>query len=515
MNGVSIFSVDHAKRSNLAIFGTACFLCSKIPSGEMVQCPVCQRLSYCSIDCFQADIEFHKIICAPIKIVATPSSATDLAVIFKRGHPPYELEPDIGLLFQEEATWFQRILMYHLKVDCTPVHLDLLLYKPRCAICMCSAYEVRIMYEPEYKSLLHCPDCRASFTCSERHRALHSDEHRRDLERDEEHTECEMNKRAFQDSLEIVSRGWTMTDTLWFPVRHKSEYAPLPSSWAEWFADPSNLCPPDSSAALNRVRTKQLSIPMTILYGMEQFDREAGDLPLLSSRTELEIAVVGAWEYELLFGGLTVFEEILHCLPSLRRLTLRFVGPEVVHKFIGPNGEERETLEWTPCALCKDKGVEIVHSIHPALFHEYVEEHTTKAAAGEGPEFQWPDLAVTFNSGMGLSRHLESGWSPTVEMLAKNNVPTICTSFIAREAEEDNNFLGKHHCDIVFGYHKNPWRSEVVTKMVQSRRGFFSYNNYVQGFRGWSDAEFIPRWSVLRSLEAAERRYSYPDVYHR
>lgn len=450
--------------------------------------------------------------CAPIRIVATPSSASDLKIIFGKGHPPYELEPDIGMLFTEEETWFQRILG-HLKVDYTPVYRDILLYKPRCAICMCSAYEVRIMHEPEYKSLLHCPDCRAAFTCSEKHRALYSDEHCRELERDEDHTECEMNRRAFEDSLEIVTRGWKMTETLWFPVRHKSEYAHLPPSWAEWFADPSNLCPPDSSPALNRVRTKQLSIPMTILYGIEQFDGAAGDLPLLASRTELEIAVIGACDFEQSFGGLTVFEEILHCLPSLRRLTLRFIGPNAI---VGSNGKERETLEWVPCTLCKDKGVEIVHSVHPTRFHEYVEENTAKAASGDGEPFRWPDIATTFNSGMGLGRgRLRSEWPATIEMLAKNNVPTICTSFLAREAEEDNNFIGKHHCNIVFGYDKNPWRSEVVAKMVCSRRGFFSYNNFVQGFRGWTDVEFIPRWRVARSLQDHERRYSYPEVYYR
>ncbi len=219
---------------------------------------------------------------------------------------------------------------------------------------------MRSTLDPEYTSLLCCPDCRAAFACTEDHRAEYLNEHCHKLEDGESFTECELNKRAYEDSLEIVTRGWSLTETLWFPQRRKSEYAPLPtktgslSCWDQWFADPSNLCPPESSPVLNRVRTRQLSIPLTVLYGMELFDKVAGELPLLSSRTELEIAVIGANEYELKFGGLACFEEILHSLPSLRHLTLRLIGPEVNE---GLNGENQEVLKpWVPLCTLRGKG---------------------------------------------------------------------------------------------------------------------------------------------------------------
>ncbi|KLO10598.1 hypothetical protein SCHPADRAFT_510843 [Schizopora paradoxa] len=503
MNAVSIFTVDQAKLTSLALLGTACLTCSKIPD-ELKRCPICRAVSYCSNACQIGDLESHMKTCSLLTVVPMLLPLDDRRYIFERRKIPYDLEIDISIICRGDIGTM-KMLLPTIGGELTSIHCDLVNYKPRCAVCLCSADDKRALEGPEYPHLLHCSECRAAFACSEQHRAQYLNEHCQQLERNESFTECEMNKRAFEDSLEIVTRGWTLSETLWFPVRHKSEYAPLPSSWTEWFADPSNLCPPSSSAALNRVRTKQLSIPMTILYGMEQFDREAGDLPLLSSRTELEIAVVGAWEYELLFGGLTVFEEILHCLPSLRRVTLHFVGPDVASKFVGPNGEDRETLEWLPCALCKEKGVEILHTIHPTLFHNYAEECIAKAATGDGPAFQWPDIAVTFNSGMGLAVGMKSGWSPTLEMLAKNGVPTICTSFLEREAEEDDNFLRRHHCNMVFRFHKNPWRSEAVTKMLQTRKGFFSYNNFVQGFRGWTDRRYFPRWDVRNMLARGSR----------
>ncbi|KLO10601.1 hypothetical protein SCHPADRAFT_930456 [Schizopora paradoxa] len=501
MNLVSIFTVDQAKLSSLALLGTACLTCSKIPE-ELKRCPNCKAVSYCNDACRIGDFESHMEMCALLTVIPTLLPLDQRRYVFIRT-VPYDLEIDISLMCQHEIESMQMVLP-KIGRQVTGIHRDLVNYKPRCAVCLKSAYDKRALEDPEYSNLLHCPDCRAAFACSEEHRAQYLNEHSRQLERNETFTECEMNKRAYENTLEIVTRGWTMTETIWFPVRRKSEYAPLPSSWDEWFADPSNLVPPDSSAALNRVRTKQLSIPMTILYGMEQFDREAGGLPLLSSRTELEIAVVGAHDFELRLGGLTVFEEILHILPSLRRLTLRFVGPDVVRKFVGSDGEERETLEWVPCALCKEKGVEIVHTIHEALFHDYAEECIAKAASGDGPAFQWSDIAVTFNSGLGLPRSL-SDWSPTLEMLAKNGVPTICTSFLEREADEDDNSLRRHHCNMVFRFHKNPWRSEVVTKMLWTTKGYFSYNNFVQGFRGWSDSRYFPRWDVRDFLARDSR----------
>ncbi len=45
----------------------------------------------------------------------------------------------------------------------------------------------------------------------------------------------------------------------------------------------------------------------------------------------------------------------------------------------------------------------------------------------------------------------------------------------------------KNQCNIVFKCHKNPWRSELLTKMVFMRKGYFTYNGFVQGFRGWHE----------------------------
>ncbi|KLO10591.1 hypothetical protein SCHPADRAFT_906740 [Schizopora paradoxa] len=345
---------------------------------------------------------------------------------------------------------------------------------------------MRNLYDPGYTTLLHCPDCCAAFACSEDHRAQYAEEHGHELEDGEEFTECELNKRAHEHSLEIVARGWTKGETLWFPARLKTDYTPLPSSWEEWFADPANLCPPDSSPVLNRIRTKQLSIPMTILYGMELFDKAAGDLPLLTSRTELEIAVIGAMEFELKYGGLACFEEILHSLPSLRRLTVRLIGPEIALGIVGPKGFNREAVFWDPCELCKEKGVEFVSTIHPQLFHDYLKKPiwVKPTDADNARENQLPDIAVAFDSGMGLNVGMKSEWSKTLEALAEHGVPTLCTSFLKREAEEDTDYLDLHRCKVVIERHINPWRSEVLTKMVFMRKGFFSYNMYIQGFRG-------------------------------
>ncbi|KLO10592.1 hypothetical protein SCHPADRAFT_510358 [Schizopora paradoxa] len=478
MNGVSIFTIDQAKRSILAILGTACFVCQKVPD-ELLRCQQCKRLSYCSDACKSSDLASHEKICLPLQRAPLSTPSHKRRMVFGRGDTPYDLEPEVFLLFAEE----EKVFMQMVGDDYSRAHRDLLLYEPRCAVCLKSADDMRNLYDSTYTSLLHCPDCRAAFVCSEDHRAEYRDEHYKSLE-DGKLTECELNQRAYEDSVEIITQGWTKSETLWFPMRRKIEYSPLPSSWDEWFADPINICPSDSSPVLNRIRTKQLSIPLTILYGMELFDKAAGDLPSLSSRIELEIAVIGAMEYELHYGGLAYFEEILHSLPRLRRLTLRFIGPQVNRGLVKPDGKNQEVLKWVPCALCHEKGIQFVHSIHAVLFHDYVKKGTAVAAEDGGPAFKWPDLAVVFNSGMGLNHYKRSDWSPTLEVLAENGVPTLCTSFLEREAEEDENYLTNHRCNIVIKRHKNPWRSEVLTKMVLMRKHFFTYNGFVQGFRG-------------------------------
>ncbi|KLO10573.1 hypothetical protein SCHPADRAFT_942714 [Schizopora paradoxa] len=483
MNSVSIFTFNQAKHTNLAILGTACFVCQKI-SDELLRCGQCKRVSYCSTECQAADHEGHDKVCEALQRAPKTTPSFLRRMIFERGNTPYDLEPDIYLLYAEEEKVFDDLFK---DMHMGRIHRDFLLYEPRCAVCLRSADDMRDLYAPEFTSLLHCSDCRAAFACSEEHRAQYLDEHSRELEDGESFTECELNKRAYEHSLEIVTRGWTKGETFFYPLRLKPEYTPLPSSWDEWFADPFNLCPPNSSPVLNRIRTKQLSIPMTILYGMELFDKAAGDLPLLTSRTELEIAVVGANEFELKFGGLACFEEILHSLPSLRRLTVRLINPEIICGLIGSEGLNREAMDWEPCALCKEKGVEFVHSIHPQLFHEYMEKpirFNLKEGMIQDAPAQLPDIAVVFNSGMGLKYEERSHWSPTLEILAEHGVPTLCTAFLKREAEEDTDYLNMHRCNIVIERHKNPWRSEALTKMVMMRKYFFTYNGFIQGFRG-------------------------------
>ncbi|KLO10578.1 hypothetical protein SCHPADRAFT_906729 [Schizopora paradoxa] len=482
MNGVSIFTTDLAKYSSLAILGTACFVCQEIPD-ELMRCQKCKRMSYCSAACRAEDFESHEMICSLLQLAPTSTSSSKRREIFEREDPAHDLELDISLLFTAQDKTFREMMVERGNRVYTRAHRDLLLYEPRCAICLRSADDMRTLYDPEYNSLLHCPDCRAAFACSEDHRAQYRDEHSQQVENGEGLTECEMNKRAYEYSLEIVARGWTPMVTLWFPMRRRTEYSPLPSSWQEWFADPSNLSPPDSSQILNKIRTRQLSIPMSILHGMELFDKADADLSSLLTRTELEIVVLGAMEYELLFDGSACFEELLHNLPSVRRLILRFVGPNVRFGMIGPDGTLKEALDWDLCTLCKEKGVELKTSTHPDLYHEYVKERIAQAATGDGPAFEWPDIAVLFNSGLSLN-YYKAEWSPTLDMLAESGVPTLCSSFLERESVEDESCLESHRCNIVIKRHKNPWRSEVLMKMVLTRKQFFTYNGFIQGFRG-------------------------------
>ena len=116
----------------------------------------------------------------------------------------------------------------------------------------------------------------------------------------------------------------------------------------------------------------------------------------------------------------------------------------------------------------------------------------------EAPAAQLPDIAVAFNTGMGLSGN-KVNWSPTIKLLAEEGVPTLCTSFLKRESEEDEELLNLSRCNIVIPRHKNPWRSELLAKMVFMRKHYFTYNGCIQGFRGLRERD-----EELELVERAE-----------
>ncbi len=375
---------------------------------------------------------------------------------------------------------------------------NLIAFEPRCAVCLRSEYNMRTADVKKdddntgagasYGSLIPCSTCLGTFACSPAHWAAYEHEHKsRAGEEGTGLSECEMNVRAAEDDALIARMGEHRRP--WVPERRRSAYLPLPSgdadagmsAWAKWFADPANIKEvpaPGFSQVAERLCTEPLSIPLTILYGIGLFDDMAKGNNTssvhkrpLHERVELEVAILGAASYELAQGGMS-FEELLHSLPAVRKLTIRLVGPEL-GEIVGFEFDGKP-MDLDTCPRCARRVSVHIHQTN--TFHDYVLQ-------GVG-ERRMPDIAVAFNAGMHENEASKAGWAPSVKMLAKEGVPTIVTSYQVKEAEADGAFLRDMGCNIVIPSHINPWRSELAIKEPCGARGFYFVNGFIQGFKG-------------------------------
>ncbi|KAL7544320.1 hypothetical protein ACHAWF_007703 [Thalassiosira exigua] len=122
-----------------------------------------------------------------------------------------------------------------------------------------------------------------------------------------------------------------------------------------------------------------LSQVNTILFGMYTHDRD-----YFISLEELTIHVLGpstSFEYQ---GGspTCIWEEIMHCLPAVKKLNVVFVGPEGKIEF--------GSREIACCPDCNAKGRIRCQAFHSMSYHAYY----------SSVQFIKPDFVAAYNTGM-------------------------------------------------------------------------------------------------------------------
>ena len=103
--------------------------------------------------------------------------------------------------------------------------------------------------------------------------------------------------------------------------------------------------------------------------------------------------VVGAsWGYEL--PPTFIWEEILHLLPTIKMLTVHFVGPEACSGAKTVKNGEHPTYEAGTCPDCQVKGRKKFYGMFGFTYQEYAQKylHTKKHSK--------PHMIVAFNTGM-------------------------------------------------------------------------------------------------------------------
>lgn len=162
-----------------------------------------------------------------------------------------------------------------------------------------------------------------------------------------------------------------------------------------------------------RNATKIQTMPITVLAAMEEA------IPDLPQRDELTLHFVGADWREVHQGA--GFEELLHLLPSLKKLNLAMIGPDVPKSPL-------KIIQFDCCDSCKYDGRQIKIEQHITLYHKYAKLQ----------QFKKPDMAILFNS-----YHMTTdkwSWRPTTAYLVNSSTLTLATTInrnvMIKEKEE-------------------------------------------------------------------------------
>ncbi|THH03118.1 hypothetical protein EW145_g6513 [Phellinidium pouzarii] len=440
-----------------------CISCCKAPSA-IKRCSRCKKVSYCNVACQSADYAKHEEFC---KAVAS----------LRPNWPRFDVNNDKPV--EDQCAKIIEGLTQLLARPLNERERRLFIFEPRCIECSLSNEE---LYQAASKGiganrLDFCEDCLSTFYCSTEHRNACETAHKNDpFEEGARISSCEMSKRIAVDDkvlgmacLDVAKIKPRPINQVYKPLRRFGD--PKRSAWTTWFNESISDRPAlfSSTATTKRLLTQSQTTPLTILYGIELFDKIPSPRPLLVHNLGLEVHILEMTE-GVPDATDTIFEDILHWNPQYKYLTVHFFGAKSLTK-------RDSNIRVAVCSHCRSKGKHHVHALHAQLYHEWVAQQD-KWTGSWTP----PDLALMFNATMNPSDTQE--WEPTLRLLAESCVPTLITSYHASEAAVNELITRSVGAKIVIPSHRNPWRDEMANLEPCGGKGFFFNNGIVFGFQG-------------------------------
>ncbi|KAF9078240.1 hypothetical protein BDP27DRAFT_1207361, partial [Rhodocollybia butyracea] len=209
-----------------------------------------------------------------------------------------------------------------------------------------------------------------------------------------------------------------------------------------------------ATAGLRQLSTESRSFCCTIIAGLEK------TIPRILTYTSLEIHVVGASSRERAIKRMT--EDILHHYPGLKKLHIRFIGPEAA--------SSDDPTDNQACTYCLAVGGSRTCSSHPEPYHDYMRNNPNNK----------PDLVVCLNSGHSDMPYLLS-WMPTLPKILDMNVPAIFTEYSWREADNETRRLRGMGARFVIELEENRWRGviPIINRATGMKHGRISYSSQV------------------------------------
>ncbi|KAJ3089036.1 hypothetical protein HK102_007355 [Quaeritorhiza haematococci] len=226
----------------------------------------------------------------------------------------------------------------------------------------------------------------------------------------------------------------------------------FPKSWEEYFAWRKF---PKFIKEMTLVVTTTLSQILTITAAVHHFYPTTWN-----TLTDLTVHLVGADQFEFSVGP--VHEELLHFFPSLRKIEMIFVGPDI-ETLIGADARGKLN-DLGACPKCEPLGRQRHWIFYGMEYHEYMAL----------PEAKKATIAVAFNSG--IHEDAEDTWTPTLQYLVENKIPTVFTCYTHDEAVDDREVLERLGANIE-EWGMNTWRS-LVPVPDQSYKDQFYHHNF-------------------------------------
>ncbi|KAF8874321.1 hypothetical protein CPB84DRAFT_1966999 [Gymnopilus junonius] len=460
-----------------ASFFQACHYCFKHYSAAnpLSRCANCMHVVYCGKACQIADWPVHKEFCRAYRAVERSCGAEIL-----RLYSFVPVDPVTGVVTNsrelagclgEVATVILQNLEEELERQPRRDERYLVAWEPRCLACGHS--EATFRMQGKRVDVLPCRDCGLSFYCSSEHWDAVKYKHQKSPCQDGRNnlSQCSMNKLSFHDvRFAQVIENENVGEFEWAPERTMTSWSSIQLiNWSDF----SNHLSLDYSycskmdreflKALIRASSENLSMPMTILWGLEVLNPDAA----WTRKHVLNIHVLGAAEKEL--SKSHIFEEILHRVPLVKTLKLTFIGPDLEQL----TGSHSSVIPIDTCDQCSCTGRKIIHEFQPKTYHQYITD--------QGINFRNPDLAVAFNSV--CSREHVVSWTTTYHALCQRRIPSIFTAYNREEALAEA-FLFKG-VGIVSHWNlapkPNPWGSLISKIEPNGVVGFYANNAWISG----------------------------------
>lgn len=209
------------------------------------------------------------------------------------------------------------------------------------------------------------------------------------------------------------------------------------------------------AASYLRYGTCAFTVPLTIIAALECL------FPDLAKRTSISLHLLGAdpWELE----HMPVFEEILHLLPSLKRLELTLVGLDIPEE-----GVSESAVMIQCCPSCSSRGRTRPMSLFRSPYHESVDsEH-----------YEQLDLAVAFHSG--FSQEEREDWAPTIRHLSRSQHPSLFTTYNEEEMHQETTIISRLGAKFVQEGRINRWKAvcPLLDPMAYVEKNIYFSNYY-------------------------------------